>query len=259
MGSVWLLAKNTPVGVKTKASDLSSTSYQNNVDTTNSDWKGLLSSTDLQNTDKVTNVSAGNSGTFDETTLTAQMARDLFSRYLLIANKSGGPTTDDADQIATQVLTSPSYTQSSGAVYVASNIKIISQTDQTTVRTYYQNLSQKMSARAPSTPGNPITILNKALQTESDSDLSKIEPFIVAYKGVVSDLTTISVPADATAVHLALLNAYSNLLSDTQAMRQALVDPVKAIAAINQYEKHYTDMQNALLNINNYFGKKLGQ
>ena len=81
--SIWLFQRNigsTPVVAKERGA-LTVNTYRNIGQNVNDDWKKLLVSTDTKN-QPVTDLTKNNSGTFDETTLTAQMAKDRKSTRL---------------------------------------------------------------------------------------------------------------------------------------------------------------------------------
>lgn len=220
---------------------------------TNTDWQKILTSSNSGNQITTSLVSADDFENGDETTVTANLSRDLFSRYMLIAKQDGGFTSEDANNIAATVLSDKDYTEANGAVYISSNLKISSLADINTITNYNIILSQKLQNRIVKTPGTPIDIITAALRNESEKDLAKLNPFIATYKGVISDLLNIEVPKSAVKVHLALLNAYSNILASTEAMRVILTDPIRGAAGISQYESRLNALQKAFDDINAYF------
>ena len=255
--SIWLIQK-TQTGFSSKKSGevvLSTVdSYKNVSIDTNEDWKKILVNLGPKN-QLTTDISQNKNP--EDTTLTSALAVDVFSKYLLIAGKSGGITTSDANSISNDVLSSFWYNNTGKVVYTSSNLKIMQASDTNTVRNYYESIHQKFTNRILKTKDSPVTILVDGLEKESDEYLSKINPFILTYRGIVSDLLNTSVPNDAVKVHLDLINAYSGVISDLESMRVAISDPIKGIVGISQYQQDQTNLQSALLNINNYFEKKL--
>jgi hypothetical protein len=255
--STYLIAKNSSVFPnKTENVVVSANQYINLSAKNNGDWQKIL--VDVDSTNSTTTILSGAEfDVFDETSLTAQLSRDFFSRYLLIGKKDGGITTDEANKIAEEVLSVPEYTKTKEVTYITENIKINSKTDRESVLNY-RNALELISQNRRVALGNPIEILNKALSTESEKDLSKLDPFILAYKGTLNDLVKTEVPVDAVELHLAVLNSYSSFLSILESIRVILKDPVRGVSGISRYEKNILDREKATSDLDKYFEKKLG-
>ena len=259
--SVYLLQKNTGVKALTNTNTTSVEVGQiSNNNTTNDDWKKILVNVDPKNVNSTSVLTSDNSNVFDELTLTAQLARDLFSRYLLIAKKDGGVTPDDADQIAGEVLSSPEYTKPTGVLYNETNLHINKSGDPAVLKKYGDALNEILKSRiaAIKSKEGPVTILDTALTTEDENKIKELDSIVTASRGVVSDLIQMEVPLDFVPMHIQLLNSSSNILSNLEGMRQTFADPVKSFVAANQYPKNMSDFLTALSNINTYYKQKLG-
>src|SRR3989338_6244467 len=256
--SIWLIQRNPAnISVAQNSDGVTTVSNENLINNkakTETDWQKILVKKD-QNFTSV--VQKDNPEIFDETTLTAQMAKDLFSRYLQIAKKPGGVTSYDANKIANDVLALPDYTKATGAVYVASNLKIINKTDRETVKLYNDTLNQKLQNKSIKNPIDPMAIVNTALERSDENELSKLDPAILTFKTFIANLLIIEAPSDAIKMHLDLLNAYSNILSNLEAMRATFTDPIRSLSGINQYEQHLRDLKSVIVNISAYFEQKL--
>lgn len=258
VSSIWLVERGISKNIENKnaKTDLVvADSYINTSESANNDWQKILIGLSNSTTTVLTNK---NSLAFDETTLTAQIARDLFSRYLLSV-KSGNPLdSESAVNIVDDVMSTPNYTKTTGVQYIVKNLKVTDKTDKVTVENYNKTLTDKLKERTPKKALNPATIMDMAMKTENEKELSKLDPLILNLKGIVSDLLIIEVPNDAVEIHLNLLNTYSNLLSNIESMRLAFKDPIKSFVGISQYGTYIQDLEIALSNINAYFEKKLG-
>jgi type 1 fimbria pilin len=80
-----------------------------------------------------------------------------------------------------------------------------------------------------------MAILEKALNSDDASQLTKMDAYITANQAFINDLLNINVPSDASKLHLELLNASSDILSNMQSMRNTFVDPVTGMAGMSQY------------------------
>ncbi|KKR32271.1 MAG: hypothetical protein UT65_C0004G0002 [Parcubacteria group bacterium GW2011_GWF2_39_8b] len=259
--SIWLIQRNPAnISVAQNSDGVTTVSNENLINNkakTETDWQKILVSIDQKDQNFTSVVQKDNPEIFDETTLTAQMAKDLFSRYLQIAKKPGGVTSYDANKIANDVLALPDYTKATGAVYVASNLKIINKTDRETVKLYNDTLNQKLQNKSIKNPIDPMAIVNTALERSDENELSKLDPAILTFKTFIANLLIIEAPSDAIKMHLDLLNAYSNILSNLEAMRATFTDPIRSLSGINQYEQHLRDLKSVIVNISAYFEQKL--
>ena len=254
--SIWLVSKRQKVLVSNSQNATVSvaTPDEKTSTTTNDDWKKILSNMAETGTTTILNKnSSDNSASFDDTTLTAQMAKDFFAQYLQIARAGQDVTPEEAQKIAEKTLSLPEYTKGVGAVYTSLNLHVNSKTDIDTVKIYNNELVQNLQNRTLKTKLDPMATLADAIKTDDESGLSKLDPLIANIKAIIIDLLKIPVPADAVRQHLDLLNAYSNVLANVEAMRVTFSDPVRSFANIGQYEKHLSDLQKAISNINNYF------
>ena len=185
------------------------------------------------------------------------MAQDFFSQYLALKQNNGTVTADEANQIAQSTLTGAAYTNATGVQYTAKDLHINAQTSREIVQKYHDVINTSLKNRALKNKVDPLAILNSAVKNGSTADLAELNPLIVNFKGVVSDLASMSVPADATQVHLDFLNAYSNILANLESMKLTFSDPVKSFAAVSQYKQHLADLQTAVQKIDAYFLAKL--
>lgn len=249
--SVYLVSRNTDSPSLLTKNALSSNPYINIGSNTNNDWQKIL--TNINPGTGTTTVLTNDEQSGDQTTLTAQVARDMFSRYLLIANKSGGVTTDDATQVANDVLSTPDYTSTAGVTYSSINLNVVDATAYNT-KTYAEEMKRIITNRSSQIKNNPLDILTRATKKESADELAKLDPIILEARGFIKDIMNISVPRDVQQLHLDLLNSSSNVLSDLEAMRVSFSDPVRGISGIGQYTNHLTDFQNAIIRINKYIG-----
>jgi hypothetical protein len=255
--STWLIFRNTSYNSsllsKNSDSTLSVGVYRNIDENTNDDWKKMLTSLDKQS-DVYTDLTKNKSETPEDTTLTAQMAKDVFSNYMLTTKTGETFTSDTADQVVNNVLSLPEYTSTQGAVYIGSNLHVVGN-DKSSISSYKTTFNKVLGVRLIEVQNvdDPIEVMTVALQTESESYLSKIDPIIKANKGFISDLLAMNVPSSAVKAHLGVLNASSNILADLEGMRAVLVDPVKSLTVIGQYNAHLNKLMTSLGDVNNYF------
>ena len=253
--SVYLFSRN-PDNSKflTQGIDGVSTNPYINVDeNTNNDWKKILISMDSSK-NATTILTNNDPSVFDDTTLTGQMSRDLLSQYLS-AVRGGEFTKEESIKIAENTLSIPGYTKTGGAKYIASNLHVTAETDRDSMQAYEDKINLILQNRSSKVKENPLAIFQDAITRANETKLAKLDPIILQNKGLLNDLLLVEVPKSAVGVHLALLNAFSNILSDLEAIRVVFTDPVRSLVAVNQYQLDESSLKIALNNINSFFTK----
>jgi hypothetical protein len=159
--------------------------------------------------------------------------------------------------IINNVLSSPNYQPSGGAVYIASNLKIIKGSDQATLKQYKNNLNKAVKTRLAQFHDDPIAILEDALNNNNPEELTKIGPTLAVVKEGLDDLLNMSVPENAVKLHLALLNSVSDILANLQVMGQGYSDPVGVLVGATSYNNNLQSFATALQNMNDYLNKQV--
>jgi len=253
--SVYLFSRN-PDNSKflTQGIDGVSTNPYINIDeNTNNDWKKILISMDSSK-NATTILTNNDPAVFDDTTLTGQMSRDFLSQYLS-AVKGGEFTKEELTRIAENTLSIPGYTKVGGAKYIASNLHITTETDRDSMQAYEDKMNLILQNRSSQVKENPLAIFQDAITRASETRLAKLDPIILQNRGLLNDLLLVEVPKSAVVVHLALLNAFSNILSDLEAIRVVFTDPVRSLTAVSQYQLDESSLKTALNNINSFFAR----
>lgn len=255
--STWLFSKNYSISTSTltnnqpNAESLSARPYIESGQ--DEEWKKLLSK--IEPKDQVfTDLTKNNPNTFDDTTITAQVAKDFFSQYLLLKKGGADLTQENIAQIAQNISSTPEYTQVPAARYVAKNLIIIP-TNTENLKKYKNNVNLSLKTRSAQIKDDPILIITEALRTDDEKVLNRLDPIIISAKSLIDDFLKMNVPESAMMVHLAMLNAFSNGLTDLEAFRSTTIDPVKALASIGQYNKHLQDFDMALQSMNAFLSR----
>ena len=255
--STWLLTKKPVNNSLSNKNVVSVSTVQNTEQNQNDDWKKFLTKVDASAT---TNLVQNNGEVLEETTLTAQAAKDIFSLYLTEAKGNETFSAESVDKIYQNILSSPNYTTTKGVIYLATNLKISQNNDRTAIENYKKILDKSLYDRMMQTKGeeDPLTALSLAVEQSDENGVVKLESTIKALAGFVSDLLQMTVPSSAAEIHLELLNATSNVASDVLAIKGIYIDPIKSFASMSQYSEHIENFITALGNINAFFEQKLG-
>lgn len=191
-----------------------------------------------------------------EGTITDKIAKDFMSQYLLAKQGGAQVTSEDALQITQNILSEPQYLQATGVVYTATDIHISTGSDKATVLAYYDAFTNSLKNRASGHTQPELDILTAAVQKNDPNELKKLDPVIADEKSFIRDMLTMTVPADAVQLHLNFLNAASNVLANTEGIRETFTDPVRSFTSLSQFKTHVIDVRTALSNLNAYFQSK---
>lgn len=252
--SVWLIQRSIP---EKKSTNTVIETYQIE-DTADESWKGTLTSIKFSDPDISKTPSQDDPNAFDETSLTGQMARDLFSRYLLTIKDN--PTQENLDKISNSILSSENYSKISGVIYTINNINISPSNTSANVKRYGDSLNKIIVGEMMSTQkADPLpTILLESIQSENKKRLSDLEIYVKAFKNITTGLLNMPVPSDFSQLHLELLNSSSAVYTDLKAMSEFLDDPIKGIISVKQYSDDLVLMETIQEKINVLYKQKMG-
>lgn len=255
--SIWLIQRTPIIKSSEKNLETVSVNQYRNIEK-NDDWKKILVTVDSSATD-TSLVSRNNTASvaLEDSTLTDQMSRDFLSQYLLAVKNNGAVSSGDAEIIAQNTLSLPEYTESSGAQYVSTNLKISTKTDNDTLRIYRNRLYKILKDRSSNIKDDPIVIVINSMTSEDDRDLAKLDYIINQSRGLLKDLLTLEVPRNTIQLHLSLVNSVSDVMANLESMRLVLGDPVRGLAGIGAYTQNIQEFQAVLEKINKYFALNL--
>lgn len=221
----------------------------------NKDWGNLLAKIESPSKTGGAEIDIPEDGT-----LTARLARDLFSRYLTVAKSGQDIPEEESAKIIDAILASPEYTQGSrGVVYVESNLKIGPVSNTETIKKYADDVNRIFKTGMDSIKANEGigTIINLALANQDETKIAKLDPFVIATRTVLKNLVSVNVPIDLVKLHLELVNSVSNVLSDLESMRETFNDPVRGFIGATKYPQDTDDTQIAIQKITSYYLNKI--
>jgi hypothetical protein len=192
---------------------------------------------------------------FNKLSDTEKLSRTFFSQYLASKSASGVSLTESDKQIILD--TAVSMTEGSNTPkYSASDIKITNNLSSTTIKEYGNTLSQAFfTGTSQEKVANEMDIVSQAAQTEDEKILDDLNPIIESYNKTISKILLISVPTDATIMHLKFLNDITSLKTSIEKLKKLFSDPVQAISGIDSYQNSVSELRKDLTTIKNYFIK----
>lgn len=184
-----------------------------------------------------------------DTTITNRVSKDFMAQYLILKQHNDTVAPEQVTQIAQNTLSTQEYTKATGVVYTKNDLHVSKTTSKEEVGTYGIKVSSILKTRNPKGAGDELTILDAYVKSNDKRILEKLDPIIQADRGVLTDLLAMTIPSDAVAVHLAFVNAVSNILANTESIRQTYEDPVKGFVGLSQFKPHSLEIINAIKNI----------
>lgn len=219
----------------------------------NDEWKKLLSN--VKSSDEKNNSSPKvNTVPHTSTSLTANAARDLISQYIILT-KDGSFTEAERNTLLNNIFSQSKYTQSSGPVYLSSNLKITTTNTSQTLTDYKTRVELVLKNRSSEIKENPQDIILSGMENKDEEILKKLDPIITSGKKMIQDLLEVETPTTAVKVHLGIINATSKVINDIENSRNALSDPVKGLISLSQISKNILEFQTALANLNLFLKK----
>lgn len=179
-------------------------------------------------------------------TSTDLFSRQFFGEYL--SRKGSGETFTDTEKesFIKRSLSNMGATAPKEPVFTEADILISTDTAPESVRAYGNALGSAL-LRNPVENENEAVILKRAIDSENEDELRKLDPIIFAYTQMVEDVRALSVPTSMKQEHLSLLNALLSLKTTIIAMRGALHDPMPALMRLRGYAQEVERLQAALV------------
>lgn len=223
----------------------------------NEDWRKQFLAGDTAKNSYKTGSGAVSVKT-DPLSATDKISQEFFSKYAELRQSGLNADEKTVGTVMSQVVADNIASLPQPKTFTEKNLTIVPTVNQN-LTTYGNTLLHIMQAHLPR--DSAAQIANQALQEEKTDELSAIDPIIVGYRAIVSQLLTTPVPQALVAYHLSLVNGASMALYNANAFRHIDTDPVTGLAAAS-YEMIAMDkMAQAVASLQKYFdgaGVKIG-
>ncbi|MFA6554432.1 MAG: hypothetical protein WCS89_02895 [Candidatus Paceibacterota bacterium] len=221
-------------------------------DVSNTDWRKafLTTSSTTSVSTKTSNGSTKNT-TEEKLTLTDQLSRDFFTRYVELKKNNLSEDNESVQKIVDQTLNTTINSASQPKIYNLSHLTIIEDTSSNTTHSYGNNIGTVFSKDGPR--ADPVMIVSDALEKGDMNLLKNIKPIITSYDKMIRAVIATPVPRPLANYHLNLVNSLSSMLFVTQGLEKVSTDPVQSMLAIKLYTPTQEAIRLALLSMNSYF------
>ena len=100
---------------------------------------------------------------------------------------------------------------------------------------------------------NEFEIFNKALSNNDPDYLTKIDPIVNSYKGLLEDYIKMRIPSSALEVHLELVNSLSAVLADELGFQGVFNDPILGYDRFSTFPADVLAMKSSINNLVAFF------
>lgn len=186
-------------------------------------------------------------------TTTDKFARDVFAEYITVKQANGGTPLTSAEQkeIVLRMLDENENVLPK-IEYARADIILSKDSASTTIRAYGNELGRIIKTYSISARDEGI-ILRDSIDAEDAELLKELDPIIKAYQSLLSNFLRTKAPANASLIHLALINSFSDIITTVQGMRSLYEDPLEALQGAGHFPDARGNMLIALQRVKAYF------
>jgi hypothetical protein len=184
-------------------------------------------------------------------TATDLFGREFFSKFMTLRQAGMVSNSDAKEALVNQVIESGQLITDSPKVYSLVDLNISNTEDNITRQVYANNVAKTIKNHQPRE--NEGVIAKEALETGDANRLADIDPIIIAYSSVRSDLLDISVPSSLASYHLNLVNGMSEAVANALSLRNTLDDPLQTLSTLSRYQTTEKNFFNTVVDMRTYF------
>jgi hypothetical protein len=186
-------------------------------------------------------------------TATDKFARDVFTQYMTAKQAGGGVplTTAEQKEIVLNML-DKSDSILIKPEYVRADLVIAKDSSPETIRAYGNELGRIIKTYSISARDEGI-ILKDSVEEEDAESIKELDPIIKAYQNLLTNFLKTAVPGNASLIHLALINSFSDMITTVQGMRNVYEDSLSTLQAAGHFPDARAGMIMALQRVNTYF------
>lgn len=180
----------------------------------------------------------------EDETRTARFSRSFFNRYLELRKQSGGALPPDALETLISGAVAEAQKTTGAKTYGRDDIKEEGAGPEA-LRSYGNRLGEL--SRIHSTAGleEPVVVVTRALEEDAKNELEKLTPHLDAYRAFIGELLALSAPAEAVAVHLAILDAMEGVHAGLAGIQALYTDPLNALPSFALYQESAEKLSEA--------------
>ena len=168
----------------------------------------------------------------NNTTVTGTIANDIYDA--LIATEEAGRVLNVDEFIAEQV--EQAEEQMRDQEFTRHDVVLGTDDSLAAQHAYGVRVAEIMlNANASADLPDELTLLSRALRTQDELTLGKLDTVISDYDNMLQAMLTVRVPPSLVIEHVQFLNVYQALRNDIRAFRNVFEDPVLALVRLERY------------------------
>lgn len=221
---------------------------RNYIDIVDTDGNGVPDWQEaLQTTEALAVGSSSASSTFvSDGTLTEQLALEFFQGY--VQSEQYGDFSLSPEELVNETSAALADKAVDEPI-TRSQIVISDDTSTSALQQYGERVAEIVDSNSTDSTEVETEILDRAIRTQNQDELKKLDPIISAYEAIVEETMALPVPRTLVKEHLVLVNAYTAILSDIYAMRDSFVDPMMSLLRLQRYQDDATALYYATFNL----------
>lgn len=218
------------------------------------DWEEALVGSDPKKpNERVVPTQTPDAFAEEDNTITARFGKRFFGEF--IQKSSGDAEMSDQEK---QALINTSLAEVIDIVkdtpFTRKDLLISKKSDSEALHQYGNLLVEALNHNTNG-GDNELLIFKRAIDANSEEEIALLDPIITAYKGMITDVRAVPVPEILASDHLALLNTLLSVHNSLTLMRNALIDPLPALARSQTYFETLEQMKNNMLALHFQFEK----
>lgn len=189
--------------------------------------------------------SASSTYTFPDT-LTGQMSISLLEE--IIRAKGYGPFGSTNEEIINNTVVKLAK-ETEQTLYDTKDISIMDTWDDQDITNYANTMAGTIYRHSIPGMENELVILNSVLETNDPKKVEELKTLANIYKLFLEDSLKTPVPAFLVKEHLDIINTYSAIYKDIEAMSMVLEDPAVSLLRLRRYQDDATALTYAMQNM----------
>lgn len=233
---------------KSKDTDGDATTDKDEIDT---DRNPLVAGPDDRlKRDEFATYIASSSNQGGTTSMSASLARNVFSQYLLLSSQKGTLSTENVSTMVAGLIS-----QYGDEVPITqanlSELSIIDSNSPDIIKAYAGSL-QSILSKAENVSENEFEVMKRYIQSPDENDRKKLTASAELYGSIADELLALKVPVAIQAEHLKLVNGFREYTFMVNSMLSFQSDPMMTMLSIGRYVEVTTTIETAGAQIKKY-------
>jgi len=180
------------------------------------------------------NISVRNNILSKNLTTTERVSQDLIGGYLTLKTK-GEFDQQDQEEFLNSVI-GDNQDNTNIEKYYLNNIQITEDNSFDSFQKYSDGLLNILKQN--SNNEDDLIILKRALDTNNERELDKLDLSIQSYKNIQVELLKLKIPSEIKQNHLDILNLFFNIQKNVEDMKNVFNDPINVLIKLSSYKEN---------------------